>query len=260
MKPVRAFFALLLLFSAHLAFAQADYAITVKGDTLKGEIKILSYDLLDRVLVVANGKKHTFTALQVREFTQANQIYRPIKRENSFRFMKLVKPGYLSLYAFRLDNQNSYDGSFLVKRDASSMEVPNLTFKKSMGAFLGDCPAVSTRVKNGEFGKRDIDQIIDTYNACIDQKSKEIMANMPPPVTQQSVSKLASLEAFVKQVEGAPDFTSKKDALDLLKDIHTKVSRNEAIPNYLTEGLKSYLAGQPSLTESMEKTIALLKN
>jgi hypothetical protein len=46
-----------LLLIAFDSYSQADYAITLNGDTLRGRIKILTYDLLDRVQVVVEKKK-----------------------------------------------------------------------------------------------------------------------------------------------------------------------------------------------------------
>ena len=43
------------------SYAQADYAVTIKGDTLKGSAKILTYDLLDRVQIVVDKKKKNYS-------------------------------------------------------------------------------------------------------------------------------------------------------------------------------------------------------
>jgi len=63
---------------------------------------------------------------------------------------------------------------------------------------------------------------------------------------------------LMKKID-AEEFPSKKDALDLLRDIQGKVSKNESVPNYLTEGLKSYVSSVPALTEDLNKLLGLLQ-
>lgn len=56
----------------------------------------------------------------------------------------------------------------------------------------------------------------------------------------------------------AGDFLSKEDASDLLKDVLKKVEKGEKVPNYLTEGLKSYL-GKTPLSGDLDSLLELLK-
>lgn len=247
---------ILSLFS-YRAVAQTDYLITSKADTLSGEIRILSYDQLDRVQIQVGTKKEIFTALQVLSVNKDGQEYKPLQYERKIVLMKVMKQGYLSLYAFRLPNQTSYDGRLLTKLDGTSMEVPNLAFKKILGAYLEDCETVSTQIKNGDFSRRDLEKIIDDYNECLGNKrsASPVIETPTPVIVNDATQAIASL---ITKVE-AEDFSSKKDALDLLHDIQTKVGKNETIPNYLSEGLKSYLSVVPALSEDLEKLLALLK-
>ncbi len=249
---------IIILMAVPLAtIAQKDYAINVKGDTLVGEIKLMSYDLIDRVQIIANGKKSNFTALQVKIIFQSGTMYKTVKYDNSYRFMKLIKSGYLSLFAFRPSQQNSWDGQYLVKIDGSGMEVPNLGFKKMLSKYLSDCADVSGKLDKGDLSKRDLERIIDLYNTCIQTKT-ESMTNKPAPPPAIDSEKVLAVKDFVVKVE-QENFVTKKDALDMLKDIQSKVSKNEPVPNYLIEGLKSYLADTPSLSKELDSVVALLK-
>jgi hypothetical protein len=248
-------FLLLMLFSFN-ALAQTDYLITSKADTLYGDLRILTYDQIDRVQIEIGKKKEMLTALQVLSLYKDGQVYKPIKYDTKIVFMKALKQGYLSMFAFRLPNQSSYDGRLLTKMDGTSMEVPNLGFKKILSSYLEDCESVSTRVKEGELSRKEIDKIIEDFNACVDSKNTTAsIPDVPTPVVNEVTQ---SIESLIKKVE-AEDFVSKKDALDLLRDIQTKVAKNETIPNYLSEGLKSYLSSVPLLAEDLEKLLALLK-
>lgn len=68
-----------------------------------------------------------------------------------------------------------------------------------------------------------------------------------------------SVDEFIKQVEAAPDFEAKKDAIDLLKDLSGKVYRDEILPNYLMKELRASLKDQPAFAEELEKILAKTK-
>jgi len=252
------FAAALLLFSAFSVQAQ-DFVVTTKSDTLRGEIRILSYDRVDRVQLGSGKNKQVFPAFQVLSAMIDGQLYKPSRHETTVQLMKVLKGGYLSLYAYRMNNQTTYDGRYLVKMDGSSMELPNLTFKKSVSSYLEDCSSISERVKQGELSKKDIDVIIDEYNKCIEAKGNVTPVIVSEPVIVTDNEKLTTIKSLLTKVE-ATDFSAKKDAVDLLKDIQSKVSKNESVPNYLAEGLKSYLSSQPALQQDLEKLLGLLKN
>jgi hypothetical protein len=244
--------------SSTLVCAQSDYAITTKGDTLRGRVKLLTYDILDRMQVTVDKKKKVYTALEVKSIFMDGITYHTIKHDKGYRYMKLLKSGFLSLYGFRLPNQSSYDGQYLSKKDGTGMEIPNLTFKKSMAAFLDGCDEVKERIKSGDLGRRDIDQIIDRYNSCLQFKTEKKIMAVPEPTPIES-EKMVAVSSLISKVETAADFNNKSDVLDLLKDLRSKVGRNEILPNYLTKDIKNYLGAQPQFVEDLDKLLDLLK-
>ena len=239
------------------AYSQ-DYIVTNKGDTLQGEVKTMSFDQLDRVQIVQNKKKTIFTGLQVKGIYFKGNWYRPLRVENTVRFMKSLKSGYLGFYAFKLENQVSYDGRLLVKRDGSMMEVPNLNFKKGMIAFLNDCPLVTDKIKDGTYGRKDLNQIIDEFNACIENQSQTL--KKAEIVASESGQKAKPLEELKKTIEGLNDFSARRDALDLINDMITKVKGGQTFPNYQVEALKGYLGGNEATKAGLEKFLASMKN
>jgi hypothetical protein len=256
-KPFTTTFLLTLIFLPFLALAQTDFVVKLSGDTLKGTVKIIGHEQIERVQIISGGAKTTFTGLQVRSVGKDNNVFKAMKYENTVRFMRVIKSGYLSLYAFNLDNQNTWNDQFLAKLDGTGMEVPNLSFKKILGKYLSDCPDVRNRIYQGDITKRDIERIVDLYNACMQTKTEATSIKPVDPAMVDSEKVLAVKNLIVK-VE-AENFITKKDALDLLNDIQAKVKKNEAVPNYLTEGLKSYLAETPSLSKDLESLLVLLK-
>jgi len=246
-----------LLFVPILTWAQTDFVVKLSGDTLKGTVKILTHEQIERVQVAGNGMKTTFTGLQVRSVGKDNHVFKAVKYENTVRFMRVIKSGYLSLYAFNIDSQNTWNDLFLTKLDGTGLEVPNLSFKKILGKYLSDCPDVKNRIDHGDLSKNDLDRIVDFYNACMQTKT-EAMNTRPADPDVVDSEKVLAVKNLITKVE-AENFVTKKDALDILKDIASKVKKNQPVPNYLMEGLKSYLVEAPSLTKEMESLVELLK-
>lgn len=242
---------IVLVLVGYCALAQTDYLVTSKADTIKGDIKLMSYDKIDRVQISNNGKKEVYTALQLLLVSMDNVNYKPIQKENTIRLMQVLKSGYLSLYAFNFPNQYLFDGRYMVKLDGSAMEVPNISFKKIMANFLKDCSEVSEKIKKGELGKSDINTIIDEYNICV--------ANLKPATnaiaTSEELKALQNLSAKVREL----NFDTKEDALDILKDMQSKLEKKEKVSNYLIGGLETALKDQSALTEDLTKLIDLLK-
>lgn len=247
---------LLLIVLPVSVFAQTDYVITTKADTLRGEVRLLTYDKIDRLQITVGKKKEMLTALQVLTVYHEEKFYKPIQYDNRVLLMQQLKTGYLSLYAFRMVNQTTFDGRYLYRMDGKHLEVPNLAFKKMVANYLEGCPEVSDKVKAGELGKKDIEQIIDEYNTCM-ASAKPVLAvpTEPEPVVTELTTAIQNL----KQKVSEQDFSSKKDAVDLLTDLEKKAGRKEVIPNYLLEGLKSYLASVASVQPELETVLQLAK-
>ncbi len=245
---------LFILLCAFCSFGQ-DYIITTKGDSITGAVKLVSYDLLDKVQI-SNDKKRILTALQVREVKLNGETYKPQRAGNAIRFMKVLKSGYLSLFAFKPENQNLYDGRMLIKLDGKAMEAPNLGFKKAMAEFLGDCETVAEKIKSGEFGRKNLDGIIDAYNNCINEKTKAL--SKESTILETSKDKLAAIIALKGKIEKTTDSKS-KDAIDLLSDMETKVKKGETVANYQIETLKSLLSSVPEVAKELEQVLSLLK-
>lgn len=249
----------ILILIGFSAVGQSDYLVTLRSDTIKGDVRIMSYDQLDRVQISTNGKKQTLSALDVLIVSMDNEFYKAVKLDNAIRLMRVIRSGYLNLYAFKLPNQTGFDGRYLLKLDGTSMEVPNLGFKKIMANYLSDCTELSENLKTGDMGKQDLIEITDLYNECI-SKAK-------PPVQQETIStaelenkttQMAAIQTLMDKIK-EQDFSTKADALDILADIQSKITKNENVSNYLIGGLQSALKDQSALSEDLDKVVALIK-
>jgi len=249
LMKLSALFALSLLCST---LSAQDYIITTKGDTLRGEIKLLTFDRLDKVQWKEGKNRAIYTALQVRELNLKGEVYKPTRYETHVQFMKVLKPGYLSLMAFRLANQVTYDGRYLAKMDGTGIEVPNLAFKKTMANFLDDCPEVQQRIKEEKLQRKNLDAIIDEYNSCFDQKTVVAERTRAVPEKTEIVDRLRA------KVETTADVSSRKDVLDLLDDITAKLKRGEKVPNYQNEALKNLLTPATSVSNELAAVLTTL--
>jgi hypothetical protein len=234
---LRLFFTSFILLLVTSAYAQ-DFFVTLQGDTIRGEIKPLTYGTERKVQVTEPGKKKViYPFFKVKAYSLDGDIYQPVKGPYGYTFMKLITSGYLSILSFQAENQTTYDGLWLLKKDGDGIEVPNLTFEKSMKKFLDDCPAIVKKLDNNVLNKKDLHQIVDEYNACM---------NNPAPVEEKPIAAqpaqgLAAWDALESKVKSQPDFPEKSNALDMISEIKTKISTNQKVPNFLTEGLKSSL-------------------
>ena len=218
-----------------------DYVLTVKGDTLRGKVRPLTYGPDKKVAVKdASGKKTTLSILQTRAYVIDNETFHPVKNEKGYTFMKLVKSGYLSLYAFQPENQTTYDGSYLLKRDGSGTEVPNLSFKKIISKFLADDVELSEKIGKGDFNKRQLIEIIDEYNDYINKKS--IKQNENSAARVEKSKSLQGWQILEDKVKLKDNFQERDNVLEMISEIKTKINNSEKIPNFLIEGLRSALA------------------
>ena len=231
---------ILLMLMYQCANAQ-DYILTTRGDSLVGEVKPLHYGSEKKVqLITGDRKKQNFSLFEVREFSSDGVVYHPIKGDPGYVFMKLLKPGYLSLYAYQLENQTRFDGLYLKKADGAGLAVPNLGFRKYVSQFLEDCPDVAARLKEGDLNKKDLPNVIDAYNTCIANRTvdhHEIVAQQ-----EKRTEKINAWDALEKKINGM-DFNEKNNAIEMIAEIKSKIARRESIPNFLVEGLKDALDG-----------------
>lgn len=241
------FFILSTIFAYNTTLAQ-DFLVTSKGDTIKGEIKSLAYGVDKKVQVLEPGKKKAvYSLIQVKSFTLKGETFQPVKGPNGYTFMKLIKQGYLSLFSFQGENKATYDGTYLLKRDGSGIEVPNLTFKKGMKNFLEDCPAVAKKIENDELNKRDLNRIIDEYNACVEDRSTDHESIIAAKVEQ--TKKVNAWDLLEEKVKAQSDFEGKNNALEMIGEIKNKISSSQKVPNFLLESLKSTLTQDEFKTE-----------
>jgi hypothetical protein len=231
---------ILLMLVYQCAEAQ-DFLVTTKGDTIFGETRPVTFSTEKKVTIVdKEKKKSTYSMFQIRTYSNRKEIFVPVRTAAGFAFMKVIKPGYLSLLKFQLENQVTYDGQYLLKKDGTGIEVPNLTFKKTLTKFLGDCADVTKRIENGDLGKNDMEDIVDEYNACVSKRTEDQRLILSDKKVAEE--KISSWDVLESKIKSKDDFKGKTDALDMIAEIKSKITRKEKVPNFMIEGLKSSLS------------------
>ena len=239
--------------------AQQDYLVLVKGDTIKGKVKYLNFANAKNVQVTPEGsKKKVFGILEVKSFHLNQELYLNIRTLEGYTFMKLLKSGYLSFYAYQLPNQSTWDGRYLQKKDGSGVDLPNIGFKKILSRYLSDCEEVANDIETKELTKSKLDLIIDQYNLCIEsrsQKKDKVAIQETPAVSSTSVDRWKELESSISKME---TLEGKENAVEIINDIKLKVLRNEKVSNFLINGLKESLANQPQIKTLLDAALQTL--
>ncbi|MFZ6013627.1 MAG: hypothetical protein ACOYXT_25030 [Bacteroidota bacterium] len=243
----------LLLMLAYQCAGAQDYLVTTANDTLRGEIKPLTLGPEKKVQVNEDGKKKAiYPIVKVRSYIYKGEKYEPVRTDKGYTFMKVINPGYLSLYGFQMENQMAYDGLYLLKKDGTGIEVPNLSFKKQLVKFLADCEAIADKVERGELTKKNIQEIVNGYNECIANRTRAHDREIA--IANEQTKKISAWDILEEKIKGKTDFEKKNDALDMISEIKNKIKRSEKIPNFLLESLKSSLA-QTDLTSELENAL-----
>lgn len=239
-----------------IASSQSDYAVTAKGDTLRGTIKIIRSGELDRIQINNGSKKKNYTTLLIKAAEVDGTIYHTIKLNKDQHLMKLLKSGYLSLYGYRTDTEITYSRLLLRKVTGDILDIPNLKFRAAIKTFLDDCDSVSQNIKENKLNNDDLEEIVDMYNQCVADNAKQRADKSKLQSTKES--KKSKLVDFKKQIE-LSSITTKQEVIDILNDMITKVDSNKEIPAYQTDALQNYLKDNKEFQESLTQLLSELK-
>lgn len=235
-----------------------DFAIAIKGDTIRGKISIIDSPQYGHSLIVkANKKKQTYPAYKIAQLTKKGEIYHVNKIEGRYQFVKLVHQGYLSLYRYSPSDQNSsqlFQGSILIRKDGEMMPVPNLGFKKVVSTFLSDCETLSEKIMNGDYPKKDLIKIIDEFNMCIPQ----IYSPKPGDIVEEIVytPNTAKIDELIEKVESDSSLSGNDELQDMLSDLKSRLKSGKEIPGYLSKIVKSNLEGKNDLLILLDEILA----
>jgi hypothetical protein len=246
LKMIQLIFLLICLL-AYRVCAQTDFVVLSKGDTLYGTVRLLNYGNDHKIQITGPSRKKTlYGKMEVKSFNQKGQVYHTLRTDQGYTVMKLIKEGYLSLYAFQMENQNTWDGQYLYKRDGTGLEVSSLLFKKRVKGFLAECPEVVAKLETKELARNDMDEIIDQFNSCIEQQTR---------AAERQAAKASKLDELEKAVQALEESENKATALEVIAELRLKVQRGEKVPSIFGKTLLDALADYPQLTELVQAAL-----
>lgn len=235
----KTFLIITALFSIITVYGQNELYM-LDGDTLKGEITILyPEDRFEEIIFESGDDKRRMKAFEFKGFSQDGEIYRSVKSGEKYRIMQLVEPGYLSMYRFRIDNSYAYNGLYLYRRDGQGIEVPGMMFKKTMMNFMADCNAIEASLKDNKYKRRDIEELVADYNACIEAKTDELeeMRNETFTKPVSSTPALSLAEELLDEARAIGD----DDLESMLNDVVEKLGEGSAVPAYLKKAISTHV-------------------
>jgi hypothetical protein len=227
-----------------------DYLVTARKDTLRGKLGIVSYPTTDKVVLTLDKKKSEYAAYQVSRIWMDSASYQPVRTPDAFRFMRVARPGMLSLCYARQSPGTPYNIPYLVKISGENIEVNALRFKKTTARFLEDCVSIRQKIEEDSLGRYDLEKIVDGYNRCLELQTTVAFTESEDP-------KLSALNAFNKKLGNDPQAPA--EAKEVLKDLFMKVKEGKTIPSYLAEGLRQSLKDLPAYKDEVEQLIAVLQ-
>lgn len=235
-----------------------DFAVAIKGDTIRGKMSIIDSPQYGHSLVVkANKKRQSYPSYRIATLSKDDVIYHVNKVEGRYQFVELVHEGFLSLYKYSPNDQNSsqlFQGSILIRKDGKMQPVPNLGFRKVMSTFLSDCETLSESITNGDYSKKDLIKIIDEFNMCIPQvyspKSGDIVEEI---VYTPNTSKIDEL---IKIVKSDNTLSGNNELKEMLSDFKSRFQSRKEIPSYLSKIIKSNLEGKTDLLKLFDEVLA----
>lgn len=241
--------ALTLLLLSITSFGQ-DYLLTTRGDTLRGELKLIGIGNERRFVIKSGSEKKSLPFMQVKGYQLKGVPYKLIKGPDGYTFMKPMKTGYLSLYSFQLKDQLTFDGLYLSKLDGTGIEVPNLSFKRTIRDYLKDCAEIVTKLDSGEYTKKNLVEIVEHYNRWIKENSVDHTKNIQE---QQKASKRLDVWLVLEEKIQAETFQEKTDVMDVIREIKNKINSGQKVPKYMLDAVKGYLGSRfgPEVTAAV---------
>jgi hypothetical protein len=151
------------------------YVITVKKDTLWGEVKNYNQAThsVAQIRFRGEGGNKTYDADQLLAFGRGTEDYVAGREPGSLNFfVKVEAEGYLSLFSSFVSGGPSGYGYipakttyYLIREGEKEFQkVPEMGFRKTLLAYLKDAPILCKEIEDKTLGKKDVEEIVKRYN------------------------------------------------------------------------------------------------
>lgn len=253
-------FCLLIIIGISLTTSIAqdqEYVINLKSDTIYGKVIISTYQgALQHVIIKKGKQKTTLKVYQTKSVFTKKGIYHPLKIKGQYQFALLEKAGHLSLYKYSGDPDLislSFVTPILLKKSGEYLEVPNIRFKKQLVKFLSECETVMIKIETKEYGRSNIEEIINEYNQCIsDNTSKR---NSELKKAERNINKADQITQIKEAVSNSSKIDNKSEVIEMLNDVQERFQNGREVPKYLIGALKEKLSQESKLSQDLLKLI-----
>ncbi|MEP4091955.1 hypothetical protein [Reichenbachiella sp.] len=244
---IRFILSAVFLFFLSNSYAQDQWLVTAKLDTIRGKI-FLDYGgpyQADEAQVKIGKEKSSYKAYQVRSVSLGeNDVYESIKIDQRYQFAKVdVKGKYFTQYLYidaTAGNTSNYSLKLFVNWKGDMYKISNLTPRKRFAMFFEDCESVKTKIESGELKKKDLKKIFEAFDECMDQalEAKSV-------ATVQVATPSADMSEFIEKLKSMELYND--DLENMIKDISQKMVNKQSIPQYLQQAVLGQLGEDENL-------------
>lgn len=247
-------YSLIILFSLFIGklFAQDQWLVTAKLDTVRGKI-YLDYRgpyHPDDAVVKNEKEKSIFKAYEVRlVWLGNNDTYEGIKIDQRYQFAKVdVRGKYYTQYLYAdpgTGNTASYSLKLLVDVNGEQHKLGNLIPKKKFAQYFEACEDVENRILSGELKRKNLTEIFEAYDACMDGREKELPARPAIPAKPAKPAEVTAMDEFIEAVKAKGLYEG--DLSSMLDDVNQKITNGQTIPEYLKRAVLDQLKSDEAL-------------
>ena len=166
------------------------YVVTVKGDTVTGQIQMLSPALneIKVKLIAANGEKQIFKAKEVKKYAFQIPAYNKVTKKRGMEWITYVRKkvqeapipfgpkdvllerpvtGKISVYNHYVESraaQHAHNHFFYLETGKETIRVNRKNFKSVLKDLVADYPELEAKVGKRGYGYRYVAKIVKEYN------------------------------------------------------------------------------------------------
>ncbi len=151
------------------------YVVTNPGDTLYGKIKFTT-PAQRSAKIIFEGKgtdeKIKYKPFQIKGFFMDKRVYEskiydfdPSLTYGFGVFMERMNIGTVQVYQYwNTDKERGFTQTFIENDGDYLLEIDYLNFKKQMTRYFEEFPQLQSKIKRGEFRKRDLMAMVSEFN------------------------------------------------------------------------------------------------
>lgn len=172
---------LALLFLIYSTFAKAQityvkgYMVPLKGDTMKGEVKVNPKKEQDNYSKLgfkdASGGQKNYKPEKVKAYGYGDKHYVSFTVDNETKYYRRLCDGFIKFYkvAFEINsaNETTYDYDYFIMKegDKKLTNVKQNKFKKQMQEWMAGNPEIANEYQEAkEFNEQSAVNVINKYN------------------------------------------------------------------------------------------------